>query len=339
MSMNRPEKPNIFKFGTSELTQDAFIAWLISWADPKFKNVDVALRKTGEELLSKIFELNGKKMPNIESLEVHAQKHNMDVYVKINDKFHIIVEDKIYSKTISEQLERYVKDLIEGQKIDRDRILPIFFKTRDQSKNIIEKNNFEIIERKNLINILAKGKNEGIKNDLYNQYYDYLLTIEKNVEAFRNRNPNNWKNPQWRGFFKYIYEKLGDGDWSYVSNKRGGFIGYWWNESTVKNHTVYLQIEKEKLCFKIRHENGLVVQKNDKRNWLRRVEEVSNEKSVPIIKPRKMGHGKHVTFAVWDLGDDDHWIPTMNDGIPNLKKAVKRLKIVENILNEAIHRV
>ena len=30
-------KPNIFKFGTSESTQDAFICWLLEWAKPDLK--------------------------------------------------------------------------------------------------------------------------------------------------------------------------------------------------------------------------------------------------------------------------------------------------------------
>lgn len=30
--------PNIFTYATSELSQNAFIAWLLSWADAKYKN-------------------------------------------------------------------------------------------------------------------------------------------------------------------------------------------------------------------------------------------------------------------------------------------------------------
>jgi len=29
-----PTTPNLFRFATSELSQDAFICWLASWADP-----------------------------------------------------------------------------------------------------------------------------------------------------------------------------------------------------------------------------------------------------------------------------------------------------------------
>nr|WP_260390277.1 hypothetical protein [Ornithobacterium rhinotracheale] len=31
------EKPNLFQYATSELSQDAFLCWLIAWADAREK--------------------------------------------------------------------------------------------------------------------------------------------------------------------------------------------------------------------------------------------------------------------------------------------------------------
>ena len=43
--------PNLFKFATSELSQDAFICWLLSWAK---KDYEI------QELRGKLFKLNCK---------------------------------------------------------------------------------------------------------------------------------------------------------------------------------------------------------------------------------------------------------------------------------------
>lgn len=43
--MEKPDRPNLFTYATSELSQDAFICWLAAWADPKFKDADPALHQ------------------------------------------------------------------------------------------------------------------------------------------------------------------------------------------------------------------------------------------------------------------------------------------------------
>jgi hypothetical protein len=34
-------KPNIFKYATSELSQDAFICWLLAWAKDENKSLQI----------------------------------------------------------------------------------------------------------------------------------------------------------------------------------------------------------------------------------------------------------------------------------------------------------
>jgi hypothetical protein len=51
METRSPDQPNLFTFGGSELSQDAVIAWLLTWADPPYKEVDAELHATGVALL------------------------------------------------------------------------------------------------------------------------------------------------------------------------------------------------------------------------------------------------------------------------------------------------
>lgn len=57
------DKPNIFKFATKELSQDAFIFWLLDHANPKYKNVDQSLKNCSLNLISEFFKLENKEMP------------------------------------------------------------------------------------------------------------------------------------------------------------------------------------------------------------------------------------------------------------------------------------
>ncbi|QTY27060.1 PD-(D/E)XK nuclease family protein [Flavobacterium sp. CS20] len=98
-------KPNLFNFATSELSQDAFIAWLIAWADKKHKNSNEKLH----ELAKSFVKLLIQKDENfeIESIKVKKQWKKIDVSALVNDSIFIVIEDKTYSKAHSNQLERY----------------------------------------------------------------------------------------------------------------------------------------------------------------------------------------------------------------------------------------
>ncbi len=61
-------KPNLFKFATSELSQDAFIRWLLAWADPSFKNQDSQLYETGQKLVRTLLSLSSNKEYSTPSL-------------------------------------------------------------------------------------------------------------------------------------------------------------------------------------------------------------------------------------------------------------------------------
>lgn len=48
------KKNNLFMYATSELSQDAFICWLMNFAHKDHLNEDVVLTNCAKELLSKI---------------------------------------------------------------------------------------------------------------------------------------------------------------------------------------------------------------------------------------------------------------------------------------------
>ena len=98
------ERPNIFEIATKELSQDAFITWLLKWADDSCKNLDEDLHQCGKEFVSILIK---NQYPNfsefINKVEAGRQWENIDVWAEVNDKYFIIIEDKINSSEHSDQ--------------------------------------------------------------------------------------------------------------------------------------------------------------------------------------------------------------------------------------------
>ena len=85
------DKPNIFKYATKELSQDAFIFWLLDHANPKYENVNQALKNCALSLISEFFKLENKKIPEkIEQFSLSKQYKNIDILLKIKN-FSIII--------------------------------------------------------------------------------------------------------------------------------------------------------------------------------------------------------------------------------------------------------
>ena len=101
-------KPNIFDIATKELSQDAFITWLLAFADNDNQQYDKELNLCAKEFVSMLIK---KQIPNfnepILTVEAGRQWKNIDVWAEVNNKYLIIIEDKTVTSEHSNQLERY----------------------------------------------------------------------------------------------------------------------------------------------------------------------------------------------------------------------------------------
>ena len=53
-------KPNLFNYATSELSQDAFLLWLLEWANPSNSEYDPELHLTAKVFLRRIIDVDDK---------------------------------------------------------------------------------------------------------------------------------------------------------------------------------------------------------------------------------------------------------------------------------------
>ncbi len=326
-------KPNLFRdFATSELSQDAFLCWLISWANPDLKNLNPVIANVAIELLNSFFKKRGIDPPGqYEKVIVERQKYEIDILVEINSKYSILIEDKIETKEHSEQLVRYVTSIMQHG-INEENIIPIYLKIVEQGnyENVV-KSGFEVYTRKELIGVLSNGICKENSNDIYIDYFEYINEVNKEIESYTKLAIDKWVWRSWIGFYSKLQETIRDANWDYVPNPSGGFLGFWWHFNYTDEVEWYLQLEMGKLCFKISVDNAN--KRNELRQlWCDKIVAKSKEFGMNIGKPPRFGLGQYMTVAVLN-----HEYRKVNEmGIINMEETIRLLQTAEALMDSFI---
>src|SRR5690625_4198596 len=307
--------PNLFQFATSELSQDAFICWLLSWSEERYRIVDDLLHEAGVEFLSVIFQGHGKILPKVNSIKVMRQFKNIDILAIINDAYALIIEDKINTNPHSNQLARYRKEVAEAfpELIQ----LPVYYKMHDQGsyKKVIEKG-YLPFKRVTMLSILKRCITNKVTNDILIDYYRHIMKLENSVNAFRTKTIKKWKANHWKGFYLEIQKRI-TGNWGKVSNPRGGFWGFW---SSSNIDGCYLQLEQEKLCIKMNlteYENKM----KHAKKMLKKVKHLSEKHNLKLEKPSRLRAGSTMTIA-----QRTDYLQVNKKGIIDLDKTIVELE-------------
>ncbi|WP_264537366.1 PD-(D/E)XK nuclease family protein [Flavobacterium sp. N1736] len=247
-------QPNIFNYATSELTQDAFITWLLHWANSLFKNENEKLHNLGTSFLQSLVAFQNITIGEISELEIKQQFHKIDVFVTFKMDYctyGIIIEDKIHSSDHSNQLERYLTKISELKTCNV--IVPIYFKTGYQVNlsRIIE-NNYHHYTVKDLLNVITLEKVNVINNDLLSQYHSYLLKKENHFDNAEIEANNYLIKPikDWKWWscvrFFHQYKQHFNAGWGEVANNREALLAFWFGgkelTSIDKNIGIYMDI-------------------------------------------------------------------------------------------------
>ena len=120
---------NLFTWATSELSQDAFLAWLLSWADASAATVDPSLHAAGRALLNALLSLHRETLPANSSVRVRRQLGQTDIVAEIDDDLCLAIEDKVHAPIHGDQLPRCASAL--RKLYPSHRVLPTFFQNRE----------------------------------------------------------------------------------------------------------------------------------------------------------------------------------------------------------------
>lgn len=320
--------PNLFSFGTRELSQDAFICWLASWSHPALKAQNEPLHATATDFLDRLLEIGkGPKIADIQSIEVSRQYKHIDVLLVVNGDTAIIIEDKTNTSDHVAKLERY-REAVE-RKFRKDRIAAVYFKTGDQcGYENAEQAGYGCFLRRDFLDLLKKGKGRGIKNDVFADFTRHLHGIEESVQGFLTIAPQKWKPPQWKGFFIALKEKLGDGDWANRGHGGGGSLTFRWNSPPDK----YLGLYQGELSFRITVTDKS--QQGPKWNeWCEMLLAQSETMGIRIKRSR-LKPGMRMKVAVLD-GD---YLQLQPDGRLDLNQTVETIRKAKALMDAAVQK-
>lgn len=292
-------KPNLFTYATSELSQDAFLAWLLAWADQEHADADAELHRLGQSLAVALFAAAGVTPPeHIGRVKVTRQYHSIDIVAEIDDTHVIAIEDKVDTAQHSDQLDRY-REVLNTERGGLQHAL-LYLKVGDQScYQEVRDSGWSTFGRADLLRVL-EGSAGRTENAILVDFLAHLQRIECDVQSYRSialdpsKPGDSWSARAWRGFFMALREALGDGNWAYVPNASGGFMGFWWSATSIDGGEIYLQLQDGELVAKVSVEDAAA--RGAVRDlWSARL--VRHSHSGRFRRPSRLGLGRWMTVA------------------------------------------
>lgn len=242
-------RPNLFAFATSELSQDAFFAWLISWADSENAAVDPGLHALGQDFVRL---LAPEYQKPVKDVIVKRQVDKIDLLVRVNDDLVVVIEDKVGAKQHGNQLQRY-KEAVGKRFKDRQQVF-VYLKTLNESSytlNQVEGLNYKVFSRIDVLAVL--NAHSSVKHDVVTEYKNYLQGIENQSSGPYTLDSisSSWRKAE--GFFDVVESRLkavltakqNPVGWHYVSNPTGGFLCLWGLGTWTEDFQAYVQVENE----------------------------------------------------------------------------------------------
>lgn len=330
--MTMKKRPNIFDYATSELSQDAFLTWLIQWADKDYRETDSPLNACA---VSFVQELLGKdNFFAVESVEAGRQWNNIDVWALVNNKYFLVIEDKKGTKEHSDQLNRYSERSKKHYEKSDIEIKLVYFKMEEQGKySEIKQAGFSLFQRSKMLSILADYINsteQSKQNDIIVDYYRNLDNLDKKIKSYLTKPLNEWYWYSWQGFYSELQKHI-NGNWEYVSNAAGGFLGFWWNwhysKIDGKEFEYYLQLEQDRLVFKL-----YAYKENERREirefYRRHLYKKAKELNISISQFGRLGAYMGVAIL-----KDDYRL-TYENGLLDFQATVENIKRIMKLIND-----
>ncbi|MCY3639424.1 MAG: hypothetical protein OXH37_00210, partial [Gammaproteobacteria bacterium] len=344
--------PNLFTYATKELSQDAVICWLIEWSahdsDAELDS-DSELARLGRNFVVSLLNHKRDAKTNLNDgpleVEIHRQDNGIDVLARINKRHVLLIEDKTDSQPHSGQLERYKEGVLSDQTrlkgVLQEDLCAIYFKTGNHSREAVReienKSGYKVFDRADFLDVLS---DYGGDNAILSDFKKHLELIEKKTQSFHAWRRTDCKGDgswyPWEGLYRELERRLFDSDsalpgrgWGYVPNPSGGFLGFWWVPPELpEGCPAYLQLEFEKLCFKVGAEGSSTDQQDElKWKWHKRI----TGQHERVVKPNRMRRGATMTVAVHEEG----WLRYDNQGNLSIDDTVEALRQAERWLLSA----
>jgi len=312
-------KPNIFDYATSELSQDAFLCWLLKWAEEGARNHDPQLHAIANGFVREMFHLHDCLLQEpIHSVRIKRQFDSLDILAIINEKYAIMIEDKVFTSHHSDQLNRYLEMVKNHPETKHLKPLPIYYKIVEQGdySGVIGAE-YKIFTRTKMIEVL-NSFNTSTTNDILNDYLRYLERIDTWIESYKSLPIIEWSSFSWQGFYRDLQKELKNGKWGRVENARGGFWAFWWKGDDSQPH--YWQLEESMLKAKVEAADSQNIREY-RNQCMQALLEYSQKNELNLSRPKSVRSGKTMTVA-----QRPDYIQVFDDQTINFEQTVLELK-------------
>lgn len=356
--------PNLYRFATKELAQDATIAYILEWADPEHRKSYPRLHALGIELLRSLLRTQKVDLPLIKTLYIRTQvvikphRDRIDILVQINtdqntDRIILIIEDKVGITEHSNQIKRY-KEIVKEKYSGRyDHLVAVYLKTGNESREYLPpKKKCGSFMRRDLLDVLDGF--QDTQNTIVDDFRTHLQRWEDNMNRWESEHYRKWQWEQWEGFYtalESMWRENGDWcGWEYYPNKDGGFLACWLYDGkkgefnrigTCKRYAeLFIQIHNAmRLTVRLGQGNtGCKVTNSfmwEVFNALKKVnKKTSND--IGIEKAGIFKGGKGGAIADITFGNQARWFAVDDKGIVNLDDTVKILRRLQKLLRKVV---
>lgn len=302
--------PNIFCHATSELSQDAFLAWLCEWADEVHADHPSGMHEIGRAFIAWLYEKRRWPLPDYRTVKVDLQHLHIDLFVTLTttagEKHYLLIEDKIHTSDYAEQISGYLNALKDRGGIhDLSRVLPVYFKTSlEQRKD----DDYLRLYLPDIAGFLRSLDASAVKSEIFHSWCSLRLAKHASHEKFRSLPVAAWQADQWYACFDHMAQQttMVDLDAGYGYVHLGDFIGFWLGWVGEPNDwCTYLQVdvmkrqEKPSLGFRIGAPKDVVVDKARMKAAYSVLEQAATSKGKQVQFPKwAQGGGKSSRFAV-----------------------------------------
>jgi hypothetical protein len=329
--MKETQTPNIFKLATKELSQDAFFAWLLQWADQKYGGINTDLNHTAQDFVRKL--IGQTNTYAVTTVEVGRQRQNIDIWAEINGEYFISIEDKTNTGRHSNQLARY-KELVESEFGGKPhKLMFIYLKTGNESHSSLDliksQEGYTIIDRRAVLEIL---NTRPVNNDIFNDFRSYLARLQWLTDSCSNFEAVKTDESAAQGFYLNLQELIPEHtDWNYVSNPSGGFWGFWYHWVESKDFKLYIQIENRvgvdiQVKIKIESIEPSIQILNQ---ICAELHGLASKYALEVTRPKKLRIGKTSTLAIVKNA-----LPFTLDTEIDMEQLLKNLQNLQQLLDE-----
>lgn len=343
--------PNLYKFATNELAQDATIAYLLAWADPAYRESHPHLHTLSTELLRSLLQTQKVDLPQIETLCIETQVDRIDILVRINtdidtNRIILLIEDKIDTKEHSNQIECYKKTVKKKYSGQYDRLVAVYLKTGNESKaSLPDEGKCGHFMRRDLLDVLNGFQDTG--NVIVDDFRTHLQGWEDETNRWESASYDEWKCTERarEGFYAGI-ERRWDDDcgWKYFANKAGGFLacclGFKYIGTKNRHADLYMQIyDAMRLTVRLGSGNAL---DNVRSPFMYQVLDALNEEAFDDIRIKKSGAfrgGGAAAVANVTFDEQGPWFAVDRNGVLNMDTTIERLRRLEKLLQKVATRL